>query len=150
MFQLRREIQRWALPPPRRENLLRGLGVALWRALKRGLVRTTAQLRCLLYELLGHLREAPEGISASLKRACGYAGAIVLLVLRVLGLSPGRTSISERLEPDPTEALRRRLEDLRRKLEDLRRLYLAPWLSDSERAEIAAEGQRLREALGER
>jgi len=86
MFHIRREIARWKLPPPRRENLLRGLGAALWRVLKRGLVCTTAQLRRLLHELLGHLRDAPEGVSASLKRACSYAGAIALMALRALGL----------------------------------------------------------------
>jgi len=99
------------------------------------LVRTTAQLRRLLHEVLGHLRDAPEGISASLRRACGYSGAIVLLALRSLGLVPWRPSTSERLEPDPTEALQRRLEDLRR-------LYLAPWLSDEESRRIAEEVRR--------
>ena len=92
MFHLRREIQRWGLPPPRRENLLRGLGAALWRAIRRGLVRTTAQLRRLLYELLGHLRDAPAGVSASLRQACSYAGAIVLMGLRALKLLDVLTS----------------------------------------------------------
>ena len=137
MWRLRREIRSWGLPPPRREAFLRGLGNALWRALKRGLVRTTAQLRRLLWEVLGHLRDAPAGVSASLRRACGYSGAIVLLALRSLGLVPWRPSTSERLEPDPTEALQRRLEDLRR-------LYLAPWLSEEERRRIAEEVRRLR------
>jgi len=91
MFRLRREIASWALPPPRRENLVRGLGQALWRALKRGLVRTTAQLRRLLHEILGHLRDAPAGVSASLKRACGYAGAITLMGLRTIGVLPERS-----------------------------------------------------------
>jgi len=86
MFHLRREIQRWGLPPPRREALLTGLGQAVWRAIKRGLVRTTAQLRRLLHEILGHLLDAPAGVSASLRRACAYAGAIVLMALRVLGI----------------------------------------------------------------
>lgn len=85
MFHIRREIQRWGLPPPRRENLLRGLGNALWRALRKGAVRTTAALRRLVHELLGHLRDAPAGVSASLKRACGYAGAITLMGLRAIG-----------------------------------------------------------------
>lgn len=92
MFHIRREIQRWGLPPPRRENLLTGLGQALWRLLRRGLVRTTVQLRRLLYELLGHLRDAPEGVSASLRRACRYSGAIVLVALRVLGIPDVPTS----------------------------------------------------------
>jgi len=135
MFHLRREVSRWGLPPPRREALLTGLGQAIWRAIRRRLVRTTAQLRRLLHEVLGHLRDAPEGISASLRRACGYSGAIVLLALRSLGLVPWRPSTSERLEPDPTEALQRRLEDLRR-------LYLAPWLSDEESRRIAEEVRR--------
>ena len=43
MFHVRREIQRWALPPPRQENLLTGLGQAIWRAIRLGLVRTAAQ-----------------------------------------------------------------------------------------------------------
>ena len=92
MFHLRREIQRWALPPPRREALLTGLGQAIWRAIRRGLVRTTAQLRRLVHELLGHLRDAPEGVSASLRRACRYAGAIVLMALRALGILDVPTS----------------------------------------------------------
>ena len=82
MWQLRREVSRWGLPPPRREALLTGLGQAVWRALRLGLVRTTAQLRRLLHELLGHLRDAPAGVSASLRRACSYAGAITLLALQ--------------------------------------------------------------------
>ena len=90
MFHLRREIQRWGLPPPRREALLTGLGQAVWRALKRGLVRTTAALRRLVHELLGHLRDAPAGVSASLKRACAYAGAITLRALQALDLIPRR------------------------------------------------------------
>jgi len=85
MFHVRREIQRWALPPPRQENLLTGLGQAIWRAIRLGLVRTAAQLRQLLWEILGHLRDAPAGVSASLKRACGYAGAVVLMSLRAIG-----------------------------------------------------------------
>ena len=92
MFRLRREIQRWGLPPPRREALLTGLGQALWRTLRRGLVRTTAQLRRLLYEILRHLRDAPAGVSASLKRACSYAGAIVLMALHALGIPDVPTS----------------------------------------------------------
>jgi len=91
MFRLRREIASWGLPPPRREALLTGLGQALWRAIRRGLVRTTAQLRRLLHEILGHLRDAPAGVSASLKRACGYAGAITLMGLRTIGVLPERS-----------------------------------------------------------
>ena len=114
MFRLRREVQRWALPPPRRENLLRGLGNAVWRALRKGLVRTTTQLRRLLHELLGHLRDAPAGVSASLRRACGYAGAITLMGLRAIGalprhnpVPPGRVSRSSF-----TEYIHRRLSHL--------------------------------------
>ena len=140
MFRLRREVAGWGLPPPRRENLLRGLGAALWRVLKRGLVHTTVQLRRLLHEILGHLRDAPEGISASLRRACGYSGAIVLMGLRAIGALSTRAPIPECPEPDPAEILRR-------KLEDLRRLYTAPWLTPKERAWIAEEGQRLRKRL---
>ena len=92
MLHLRREIQRWGLPPPRRENLLTGLGQAVWRAIRRGLVRTTAQLRRLVWELLTHLRDAPAGVSASLRRACGYSGAIVLMALRALGIPDVPTS----------------------------------------------------------
>ena len=135
MLHLRREIQRWALPPPRRENLLRGLGNALWRALRKGAVRTTAALRRLVHELLGHLRDAPAGVSASLRRACSYAGAIVLLALRSLGLVPWRPSISERPEPDHAEILHR-------KLENLRRLWLAPWISEEERRRIEEVARR--------
>ena len=137
MFRLRREIRGWSLPPPRRENLLRGLGAALWRAIRKGLVNTTAQLRRLLYELLGHLRDAPAGVSSTLRRACAYGGAIVLMGLRAIGALSTRAPIPERPEPDPTEALQRRLEDLRR-------LYLAPWLSEEERRRIAEEVRRLR------
>ena len=132
MFRLRREVSGWGLPPPRREALLRGLGNAVWRALRKGLVRTTAQLRRLLHEILGHLRDAPEGVSASLRRACSYAGAIVLMSLRAIGALPPRPP-----EDDRSEQIRRRLELLRRR-------YLCPWISDAERAEIAAEGRRLR------
>jgi len=123
MFRLRREIASWGLPPPRRENLLRGLGQAVWRALKRGWVCTTAQLRRLVTELTAALQSAPEGVSATLKRACGYAGTIVTSLLGDLGL-------------DLREALRRRLEDLRQ-------LYLTPWLTPEERARIAEEGKRI-------
>jgi len=140
MFRIRREIARWGLPPPRQEALLTGLGQAVWRALRLGLVRTTAQLRRLLHEILAHLREAPKGISSTLRRACAYSGAIVLMGLRAIGALSMRAPIPERPEPDPAEILRR-------KLEDLRRLYTAPWLSDSDRATIAAEGRRLRDGL---
>lgn len=129
MFRLRREVAGWGLPPPRRENLLRGLGAALWRVLKRGIIRTTAQLRRLVAEVIAALQSAPEGVPATLRRACGYAGAVIASLLRDL-------------QPDPKEALRRRLESLRR-------LYTAPWLSDSDRAAIAEEGRRLRERLQE-
>jgi len=114
MFRLRREIRSWSLPPPRRENLLRGLGAALWRALKRGLVRTTAQLRRLLHELLGHLRDAPAGVSASLPRACGYAGAITLMGLRAIGALPRHNPVpSGRALRSPfTECIQRRLSHL--------------------------------------
>ena len=135
MFHIRREIARWGLPQPRRENLLRGLGNALWRALRKGAVRTTAALRRLVHELLGHLRDAPAGVSASLKRACSYAGAIVLMSLRAIGALPPRPPGDDRSER------------ICRRLELLRRQYLCPWISDAERAEIATEGQRLREAL---
>jgi len=137
MWQLRREIARWNLPPPRREALMTGLGQAVWRALRRGAVRTTAQLRRLLHEVLGHLREAPAGVSASLKRACAWAGWAVLAALRALNLAP-RPSAPER--QDPSED---RTEHLRRRLEDLRRLYTAPWLTAEERQALAEEGRRL-------
>ena len=106
MFHIRREIQRWGLPSPQREALLTGLGQAVWRTLKRGLVRTTAQLRRLVWELLTHLRDAPAGVSASLRRACGYAGAIVLMASRALGIldvpaSEHRLELDKRGRPYP-------------------------------------------------
>jgi len=101
MWQLRREIRSWGLPPPRRETLLRGLGNAVWRAIKRGLVRTTAQLRRLLHEILGHLRDALAGVSSTLRRACAYGGAIVLMALRAISALSTRAPIPERPEPDP-------------------------------------------------
>ena len=140
MFHLRREIQRWGLSPPRREALLRGLGNAVWRALRKGLVNTTAQLRRLLYELLGHLRDAPAGVSASLRRACAYGGAITLLALRAVGVLPPRPTANARPR-DP------RAETLRRRLEVLRLRYQCPWISVADRATIAAEGRRLRDGL---
>ena len=117
MLQLRREIQRWGLPPPRRENLLTGLGQAVWRTLKRGVVRTTAQLRRLVWELLTHLRDAPEGVSASLKRACSYAGAIVLMGLRALGILG--VPMSDHAGNDDAFGARKR----RWQLDNLGRLY---------------------------
>ena len=129
MFRLRREVSSWGLPPPRRENLLWGLGNAVWRALKRGIIRTTAQLRRLVAELIASLQSVPEGVSATLRRACGYAGAITLMALR-----------STVGAVDPKEVLRR-------KLEALRLQYLQPWLSPEERARIAEEGKRIAAAL---
>lgn len=85
MFRLRREIERWALPPPRRERLLRAAGAAVWRALKRGYLRTTAAVRRFWWALLSRLRDAREGISRDLKQACGFAGWCVLVSLRELG-----------------------------------------------------------------
>ena len=74
MLQARKEISRWGLPPPRREGLLRAVGATAWRALKKGLVRTTKALRRFLGALLRRLREAPEGVSRSLRRAFSFLG----------------------------------------------------------------------------
>lgn len=86
MSKLRQEVTSWGLPPPRRENLLRGLGSAVWRTIRLGVVRTTADLRRLVLEVIGHLRDAPTGVSLSLERACSYAGVIVLWSLKGLAL----------------------------------------------------------------
>jgi len=136
MFHLRREIQRWGLPPPRRENLLRGLGAALWRLLRRGALNSTAALRRLVSELLHLLRDAREGVSRSLKLACSWAGWAVATSLRALSLSPRPRSDGR----NTAEALRQRLEELRRR-------YVMPWISPEERARIAWEGRKLREEL---
>lgn len=86
---MRREVSRWGLPPPRREALLTGLGQAVWRALRRGLVRTTAQVRRLLHALLHRLREdAWEGLSLDLRRCCAFGTWAVVGGLREIGLSP--------------------------------------------------------------
>jgi len=74
MFQARKEISRWGLPPPRREDLLRAVGATAWRALKKGLICTTKALRRFLGALLRRLREAPEGVSRSLRRAFSFLG----------------------------------------------------------------------------
>lgn len=85
MFRIRREIAGWGLPPPRRERLIRAVGAAVWRAIRRGLVWTTAQLRRLVAGVILRLREdAPAGISLDLKRACGFAGWCVASSLREL------------------------------------------------------------------
>ena len=86
MRQARREIRCWGLPPPRRERFLRAIGAAVWRALKRGYLRTTAAVRRFWWTLLSRLRDAREGISQDLKQACGFAGWCVLASLRELGL----------------------------------------------------------------
>ncbi len=85
MFRLRREVERWGLPPPRRERLLRAAGAVIWRALQRGYLRTTAAVRRFWWALLSRLRDAREGISRDLKQACGFAGWCVLVSLRELG-----------------------------------------------------------------
>lgn len=59
----------------------------MWRAIRRGLVWTTAQLRRLVAGVILRLKEdAPAGISLDLKRACGFAGWCVTSSLRELGL----------------------------------------------------------------
>lgn len=139
MFHLRRRISRWGLSPHKRENLLWGLGNAIWRTLKRGIIHTAAQLRQLVAELIASLQSAPEGVSATLRRACGYAGALTLMALESLGIAPG----------DRVRKAVDRKEALRRKLEALRLQYLQPWLSLEERARIAEEGRRIAAALRE-
>jgi hypothetical protein len=82
MAQLRRHINTWGLPPLRRETLLRALGAALWRVIRRGIVRTAAELYRLVWGIIQRLREAPAGVSTSLRWACAYAGYITRASLR--------------------------------------------------------------------
>jgi len=85
MFRIRREIAGWDLPPPRREILIRAVGAALWRAIRKGLVRTTAALRRLVTGVILRLRQdAPDGVSTNLRWACGFAGWCVLSAAREL------------------------------------------------------------------
>ena len=87
MFRIRREIARWGLPPPRRETLIRAVGAVIWRAIRKGLICTTAALRRLVTGVILRLRQdAPDGVSADLQWACGFAGWAVLSTLRELGL----------------------------------------------------------------
>ena len=92
MSRIRREVARWGLPPPRRETLIRAVGAALWRAIRKGLVRTTAALRRLVTGVILRLRQdAPDGVSTDLQWSCGFAGWCVLSALRelnLLGLRP--------------------------------------------------------------
>ncbi len=139
MSQIRREIQRWDLPPPRRETLIRGLGAALWRAIRRGLVRTTAALRRLVTGIILRLRQdAPEGVSANLRWACGFAGWAVLSALREFGILAPRGKTRPCEDPAAT---------LRQKLHELRLRYRMPWLTPAERARIELEGCRLKKML---
>ena len=81
MAQLRKHIRTWGLPPPRRETLLSALGVAVWRVIRTKLVRTTAELRHLIWGIIQRLRDAPAGISRSLSWSCAYCGHITRLAL---------------------------------------------------------------------
>jgi len=82
MAQLRKHIETWGLPPPRRETLLCALGVAVWRVIRAKLVHTAAELRRLIWGIIQRLRDAPAGISRSLSRSCAYCGHITRLALR--------------------------------------------------------------------